>query len=453
MDFFAPAHRARSLSRAIGFLLAVAVVPAFAADWRIDATLGVLQTDNLRRTEAGGESQSIATADARFFVQDYTRTLLVDADGGVTYRRYDEPGLKDDVLPSLRARLDWVLLEERLAIVLTENYGQRSRNSADGLVPPDREDQNVLSVGPDLRLPFGGGAFILGARYGIVDYETSPDDSRKKAGEIGYEMGLDSGHTLAFVGTSSRTSFASGQGFDLHSLQARFNAAGRRTTLQAALGAQSVHDGGGSNTGLLGQLTLTRQMSSQLFLTLDASTLYGDAADVFQRRQDLEPDVDVAVDTLPGQYAVKETILRAGIRRESPRTVLEVDLALYDDKFIGDAGSSNRSGTSLLVAGTYRFGPRASVSADFTISREAPELDETLKNTRLSASGVYALTRNFSLVLGVERYKRTGAVVAGRNFEESRAFLQLQWSRVQMDRGFAGIEPRSPRSRRLLRQP
>lgn len=440
--------------RAMGLLLGASVLhPAAATDWRADVQVGAMYTDNLRRTDASPESASVQYAATHFFVRQNTRTIFLDADGGITFRRYDVDGVDDDVLPALRARLDWVLVPEVLGFVFTDNLGQRARNSNGGLVPLDRENQNVFTAGPDMRFGFGGGsAIVLSGRYSMVNYEVSPNDSRKRGGELGYERILDSGATVGLIGSSSRTEFTDADGgYDLHSVFMKYAARSRRTAIEGSIGGQSLHDGGEARSGFFGDIRLERRVSRQTVFSLDAVSRFADTADVFQRRQDLEPDVDVIVDTVAGQAALKQFAVTAAMTRDGPRARLEASIGYFNENSRNNDVVSNRSGTSVSMDVEYIVGPRLTVNGVLGASREAPELERAFFNTNLELGLEYELSQNFSLLGGAQYFRRTGGGQTFAGFDETRAFLTLQWRKVRMGREFTGQAIGSPSSRRLVR--
>src|SRR5688572_2019414 len=178
-------------------------------DWGADFAAGMLATDNLLRTDSAPMDARVHEASSRFLMRGASRTIELDAVGGVVYRNYDIDGLSDDVLPSLNGILQWTASPEQFAWVVTDNFGQRAINPNDGLLPPDRENVNVFGTGPDMRLALGSASWLTAAgRYSRINYEDSPFDSQRLAGRVGYANELDSGRLWSLNFTHARTEFS-----------------------------------------------------------------------------------------------------------------------------------------------------------------------------------------------------------------------------------------------------
>ena len=229
----------RASRSGLAILALVLAHPAIALDWGLSTAAGVLTTDNLFRDDASPQNADVVTGEAALQLRERRRNFDLDLTGGVVYRKYGIDGVSDDTLPSVNGLLRFEFSPERFAWSVSEQLGQRALNPNDGLLPSDRESVNVVSTGPDLRLPTGPDWWVtLGARAGRVDFGDSPLDNYRIAARVGTEHELRSGRLLSLTLSDARTDFTQiDRDFDIRTAALGYLAEGTRGSLNVAAGS------------------------------------------------------------------------------------------------------------------------------------------------------------------------------------------------------------------------
>jgi hypothetical protein len=156
-------------------LLAVAMagtVPGAAHAFRIDYTIdaGVERDDNVTLTTEDQVEQTIGRVGLGFAIEEETSTVEASVAGRLDHRRYEEIyGNMTDRM--LEGRVAWMAVPERLALVVEDSYGVQTINRTQPGSPDNRQQVNVLSLGPDLH--FGGG----GTRRGLAQFRYINSDA------------------------------------------------------------------------------------------------------------------------------------------------------------------------------------------------------------------------------------------------------------------------------------
>jgi hypothetical protein len=380
-------------------------------------------------------------------VQQTRRTFEVDAAGGAVYRRYDAAGFPDDFLPTVHAVMQWAPVPERFAWVLTENYGQRSIDANDSLVPPDREYLNVTGTGPDLRLGLGEGSWLTSAaRFSKVDFEESPFDNERLAGRVSYEQEIGSGQRWSANFTHARTEFTgTPEPFRIHTAHAGYVAVGARGALDANAGFTTLHNETESHDGYFADIRLERQLSGQTAISVDFVHRFADAADVFRRRQDLETDIDSSEDVLASADPLRETAVNVTYSWAGRRTRTAIGAWYFDEDSQGES-SANRSGTGALLLGEMNLRPTLRIESRIEWRRESTTLDIPVRLAQGRFNVVWQFARTLGLSLGVEHYLRYGTRES--DYDESRFLAFVAWDMKAFD---PRLIRTSPDSRRITR--
>lgn len=165
----------RSSIRVSALAAAVACAAAPAHAFRLDYTLdaGVEHDDNVRVVAEDPESQRILRAGLGFLATQEGSTVQAVVAGRADYRDF-ERGVSDGVEGMLSAYLNWVLIQDRLSFTVQDELELQAvdRFAADS--PDNRQQINVLSVGPNLLFNVGGTMHgRLEARYIDTDAEVT----------------------------------------------------------------------------------------------------------------------------------------------------------------------------------------------------------------------------------------------------------------------------------------
>jgi hypothetical protein len=407
--------------------LTAAPVVASALEYQGEASLGVIGSDNLTRAPTQTESATIRTADFGLTLRQQTRTLDVDVVGGLVYRDYGITGIDDDLLPSLNARLQATLSPDRLIWTVTENLGEIAAFSNGGLLPPDRERLSVFSTGPDLKLPVADKYWLTAAaRVGRSDFETSPVDATRYMGRVGVARDLASGGTVSVNVRAGQTNFsAATPTYENWSGYVEYVVGNARTEVNAGAGITGVKQGAVSNTGFMLDLRAQHQIDTASLVYADAVYRIADTFEVYQRRQDLEFDVNSVTDVLASGQAVREFSVAAGYGWAGRRTRLSIGADYAKESAVGVGTFPGREYKGVNGTAEFDITPKLAVNAA-TIWR-----DESAASTSNGWVGQHQLGvlfkpgKSIALRGGYERYRQSNGQPT--DYSENRYFLRVEW--------------------------
>lgn len=248
--------------------------------------VGIGESDNVTLASTQQVSQTIATADVDFALQEQTRRLQAAARGDFSFYDYLQGAYGSQLLGRFDGQATFGIVPDRFNWVVREDFGQAGVDPYTPLTPNNIENVNYVSTGPDLDFRFGGLSFLdLSARYARSSYQTSPFSSNRLLGDAQLGLNLSAGSTVSLNGASERVlfddtvdniDFTRSSGFVDYEIQ------GARTHLTADLGATVISEKDNeSQTGPLARFQLARVISATSKLTLTAGRELTDAASSF----------------------------------------------------------------------------------------------------------------------------------------------------------------------------
>ncbi len=212
------------------------------------ADVGLGETDNVYLTPSNKVTQTIATADADFVVNEPGRLLDVRAVGAFSDLSYLEGAYGNEFIGRFDGQVQYALIPERLTWVLRDDFGQATLDAFTPVTPNNLQDINYLSTGPDLNLRLGGTGFLkAGARYANAYYQTSPFDSSRYLATLAAGLQLSARSTVSLNGGAERVLFqntAVNNDFDRYTAFARYEAQGARTNFAVDLGGTRIEQKG-----------------------------------------------------------------------------------------------------------------------------------------------------------------------------------------------------------------
>ena len=410
----------------LGSLWVTAAAQTAGPQWSADIAAGVEHTDNLNRTEQSPESASFGTARGHFTLLQQTRTLYADFDGVGIWRDFPTGTPGPDFTPAADTLVVWTPVAERFSWRLSDNLGEIAPSSNGALAPVNRERLNVLSTGPNLQIPWGDSNwFTAAARYGRVDYQISPADGNRVAGQLGVAHGLDNGALLSLNVSQARTSLDSTDvRYDIGSLYANYLQTGARGAIDGSVGVSRLRNSSDQSTGAYADVRLMRELTAQTSIVLDLVHRYGDAAAVFSRQQDLETDIGSIANVQPSGQALRETAADLSLTWGARRTDAGFTLYHYRETQYGTSATTHRRGTDVLGYFEFKLLP------NFIIGGEGAERwwsDETTDSARASELRGYVTWQFLSrlgLSAGAEHYTQSHSL---QNYTETRYFAALAW--------------------------
>jgi hypothetical protein len=212
------------------------------------ADVGLGETDNVNLSSTNKTTQTIATADVDFGVNQQTRLLQVRAVGTFSDLSYLEGAYGNQLIGRFDGGAQFALVPDRLVWVLRDDFGQTTLDPFTPVTPNNLQDVNYVSTGPNLYLRLGGTGFLnASARYADAYYQTSPYDSNRLLATLAAGLQLSARSTISLNGGAERVLFqntAVNNDFDRYSVYARFEAQGARTNVALDLGGTRVQQHG-----------------------------------------------------------------------------------------------------------------------------------------------------------------------------------------------------------------
>jgi hypothetical protein len=321
---------------------------ARAETWSYGVDVGVGATDNVSLVPTDKTSQTMATADVDFALQQQSLRFDTALKGNFSYLDFLQHAYGGDLIGRFDGLAHLLIVPEVLTWTLQDNFGQAQLNAFLAPTPANRENIDYLLMGPDLTLHLGSTSFLdLSARYARAQYQTSPFDSNRVLASLGWGLQLSARSSLSLDGNAERVMFdntAANTDFERNSVFAHYEAQGARTDLMASLGASEVTAGGASISGPLARLSLTRTLSAAAKLTLLAGRELTDASASFSA---LQSGAIGAINSAPAPLtsaSYASTYASVGWQYERNRTTLGVtarwEQDLYEGQPLLDVGRS-----------------------------------------------------------------------------------------------------------------
>lgn len=254
----------------------------------IESTLGA--TDNIAKTSENEDAAGIASVGLAFEFDEQSNRLEATGRGGIYYVDYFKASAYDDeTLGYLDATAVLTMKKDLLTWMVQDTFGQQLANSFEPSTPGNRENINYFTTGPDMQLRLGDRtAFLAGARYSDVSYETTPLDNTRTGGTLGIERQISSSKAVSLNAGADQVAYDSDlyTDFDSNRVYLRFETEAARTSLGISAGWNEVKSDASSGDGLLLDFSVTRKISGFTSVSGAVGTKYSDAGDIFRFYQE-----------------------------------------------------------------------------------------------------------------------------------------------------------------------
>jgi hypothetical protein len=215
--------------------------------------VGVGETDNVALTPTNKISQTMALTDANFSLNRQSRLFDANAVGNFSYIDYLQGAFGPELLGRLDGQADAAIIPGRLTWTLKDDFGQSAVDPYTPAAPGNIENINYLTTGPELKLRFDGVNFVdVNLRYGRAQYQTSPFNSNRASGSVAVGRDVSAGGSISLEATSERVMFANTDvngDFTLSSLFGRYELQGARTDFVGELGLTTVSRASAGSSG------------------------------------------------------------------------------------------------------------------------------------------------------------------------------------------------------------
>jgi hypothetical protein len=250
----------------------------------VDAGIG--ESDNVGLSSSDKISQTIATTDFDFSLNEQSRLLGIKATGDFSYLDYLQNAYGNQLLGRFDGTGSFALIPERLVWVVRDDFGQSAVDALSPVTPNNIENINYFSTGPDVYFRLGAVNFLnASVRYARAQFQSSPFDSNRVLGSLSIGRNISAGADVSLNGETEHVMFDNttvNTNFERTSAFAQYKVHGARTDLEADLGVTTIDPSTGqSNTGPLAKVLLTRKVSPRAVLTVTVGKELTDSSSSF----------------------------------------------------------------------------------------------------------------------------------------------------------------------------
>jgi hypothetical protein len=425
-----------TIAVAIAAALAAAVpgtADAVRIDYSIDA--GYERDDNVTLSATDPVEQDIMRLGIGFEVQQNTSTVQARIAGRLDHRRYEDI-YSDATDRMLEGRLNWMIVPDRFGFLVEDSYGVQTINRFAPASPDNRQQVNVLSLGPNVY--FNVGPTLRGQaelRYIDSHAEITQDfNSSRVGGALRIIKDIDATSSLSFNLQGQDIDFDNdlfARDHKRYEAFATYRRQFRRFDMQLDGGwSQLDYDDGQSHDTPLLRANLGWRPSERSRFHANAANHLSDAATSALERIGGTEGIPASVITgssrvTASAYEVRE--FGGGYELTGVRTSLSLSAYHRDLDYIEPITANEKSRGGTISFG-YRLQPslmlRASASADRT-EYDAPA--SRRENNRLYTLGLAKQwSRHWSSTLSLSRYRRTSSIDAA-GFEQNLIYLGIAY--------------------------
>jgi hypothetical protein len=395
------------------------------------ASVTATYSDNPART-VSGESATALDGLIGLRLAHQSPDFFADGDLSVIQRTYVEgAALPSETIPNGYLNLQIGPAAGPFNWTVADNFGQISTQPFAALVASDRQNVNILSTGPNLRIPFGSRDFLdLSGRYGLDTFGDTSLDQHSYFGQADLEHEIASGSRAGLVYSYQRIDFRVAQPSpaDIEEGYAKYSLAGARTYVVLEAGVDELAEATLPSHSTAHVLALLqRHLTERLTFEAAYRHAYIDTGSAFvaSTRDNFTSGTDQNVESLAIPF--EESQGYAQLSRTAGRLLAAVQVTASREAYPSTPGSDRHTWGSNL-SGDYQLSSR------FTVNVRAGYWDEIFPSTQLeghwldaSLGASCAFGHSLLLSLSVTRTKGTGNVLLNP-FTENRALLQLAYS-------------------------
>jgi hypothetical protein len=403
---------------------------AFRLDYAIDA--GVERDDNVTLTDVDPIKQDIGRVGLGFTAEQASSAVRAAVVGRVDHRRYED--IYDNVTDSmLEGRLEWEVLPDRLALVVEDSYGVQTINRFSPDAPDNRQQVNVLSLGPTLLFRPGNMQGVAELRYINSDAEVTRDfNSNRLLGAVRLVQELSPTSTLGWNAQIQRVDFDDdnfARDHDRIELFASYGRDYRRFDLQLDAGyALLDYDDGEDRSRPLVRAELGWNPTTRSRFYLNLAEQFSDAATSSLDAIDTTGGVPTSVitgDRTLTASAFEQRSAMAGYEFQGSRLAYSLHGQTMNLDYV-DADDSNERIRTVGASARYLLRPTLTLSASATVDRNryAAPANRTETNRLYALALEKRWSRHWSTALSYTRYERTSTLGTGE-FGQNLLYLSM----------------------------
>jgi hypothetical protein len=397
----------------------------------VRASVTATYSDNPARAPTTGQSATALDGLVGLTIAHQSPLLYVDADMAELQRAYVQGHLPSESIPHGYLNLLAGPPGGLLTWTVMDSFGQISSEPFAALVAHDRQNINVLSTGPNLRLPLDShDHFDLEGRYGLDSFSDTTLNDRSYNGQAAFTHDIASASQVGLVYSYQRIDFRNSalNAAEIQEAYAKYSLAGARTYVVLEAGVDQLSQGAITRQHIAHVLALLQRHLTER-LTFEAAYRNGythtGTEFVAASRDGFTTGTDQNVQGLAQPY--KESEGYAKLVRDVGRLLGAIEVSASEETYLSQPVFDRRVVSSNLE-GDYRL------SSTFYLNFRAGYWRERFPNTGAEGSSVDAwvglshkLGRSLLLSLLAEHTKGSGSAFNG-GFKENRAVLALAWA-------------------------
>lgn len=415
-------------------MLALGSSPAMAVrlDYVLDA--GVERNDNLTLSDTDPISQNILRGGSSFLLSQDSAVLQASVIGRIEYSHYSDDLYDDTVDGTLSGRLNWSILPQRLAFTIQDNLSRQAINTLAPDIPGNRQQLNVLSLGPTLFFSLGP-SWQGQAELRYVDSEAEVTDefnSQRLTLAVATTKEIDPVSRASFNAVGQRVDFdvvGAARNYGRFDVFARYERNLTRFDLGVDAGYSLIdyRDDSERRYDPLFRTDIGWRQSERSLYTLNLRQQFTDVTAEAMS----SIDIDAA---LPGSIPTGTAVVNASPYEEryagleyaftGVRTSFAVTPYIDQLDYI-DSDEFDQDGRGLSVELTRLLNPRLTFGV-YAVAREIDYrlLDREDETRRYGVNLRYEWSRHWSTRLEWTRYERI-STVAGENATQNTLYLSM----------------------------
>ena len=405
---------AAAVAAAVGALAAFPA-HAFRVDYVVDA--GVEHDDNVHVEAVDADAQTILRAGIGFVATQEGSTVQAVVSGRADYRNFDG-GDGNTLEGVLSGYLNWVLLQDRLSFTVQDELELQAIDRFAADAPGNRQQINVLSLGPNLLFDLGSTMRgRLEARYIDTDAEVTEEfNSARKAAALRVYKDLDAQSELSLNTQWMDVDYDRDLVARDHrraDLYARYQSTRASTDYTIDAGYSRLdYDDGARNDGPLLRLEAGWRPREHGRLSLTLVNQYSDTADTAlatgsANRPPASVPGSIIVDSrtvIPSVFRERRVAL--AYQHAGERLGWRVEPYLQRLRYL-DAGVPDEDSRGVMLGLDYRITPSVSVTAWAGLERiryTPPDAEEDHRRGGIALHKRWS--RHWSTSLSYYRYER-----------------------------------------------
>src|SRR5690348_7423816 len=167
-------------------LVVAAQAPDAEEGFRYSVSAGAIYTDNAGRSHTNQESETSAELGVNAMLRHERERQTASLAADLQFQSHSYGTYADGVVGGATASAGYRLFRDALTWTIDDEFGKALIESHSLATPDNTQNLNVLSTGPDIRLPLGPrtGVLVQG-RWTDVSYEKSSYGNRRLSGVLG----------------------------------------------------------------------------------------------------------------------------------------------------------------------------------------------------------------------------------------------------------------------------